>query len=254
MNCHICGEVTTPWEKAKILKKYEVSYYRCPNCGFVQTEKPYWLDEAYSTVIDMEDIGILARNNSNAAVVDRLLTAFFPSAKTFLDAGGGYGIFVRLMRDRGSDFQWDDKYTQNLFARGFEKSRDRYDVVTAFELFEHYDEPLKEIKNLAELGENIVFSTVLLPDPVPRPDEWWYYSTSTGQHISFYTKQALEHCARLIGCHYTGTADIHIFSKRKIPYWQFRFCVSRMGKILFYKRRESLLSKDHEQLTGEKLV
>ena len=114
------------------------------------------------------------------------------------------------MRDRGFDFQWYDKYTQNLFARGFEKSRGHYDVVTAFELFEHYDKPLDEIKKLAELGDEIIFSTLLLPEPAPKPDDWWYYSTSTGQHISFYTKRALIHCAELIGPYYVGRVKGYI--------------------------------------------
>lgn len=61
------------------------------------------------------------------------------------------------MRDIGFDFQWYDKYTQNLFAKRVEKGREHYDVVTAFELFEHYAEPLDEIKQLAELGDLIIF-------------------------------------------------------------------------------------------------
>lgn len=253
MKCYICGEVTSPWEKAKILKKYDVSYYQCPNCGFVQTEKPYWLDEAYSDIIDAEDIGILARNNANAKMVGRLLTMFFPQARTFLDSGGGYGIFARLMRDQGFDFHWYDKYTKNLFARGFEKNRNHYDVVTAFELFEHYDEPLDEIKKLAELGDAIIFSTLLLPNPAPKPNEWWYYSTSTGQHISFYTKRALIHCAELIGRYYVGSEEVHIFSRRPIPHWKVRLCTSRLGWWFARNRRKSLLVEDYEKLTGEKL-
>ena len=186
-------------------------------------------------------------------MVGRLLAAFFPQAQTFLDSGGGYGIFVRLMRDQGFDFQWYDKYTQNLFARGFEKSREHYDVVTAFELFEHYDEPLDEIKKLAELGDEIIFSTLLLPEPAPKPDDWWYYSTSTGQHISFYTKRALIHCAELIGCYYVGSEGVHIFSRRPIPYWKIRLCISRFGRYFVRNRRKSLLAEDYEKLTGEKL-
>lgn len=253
MDCHICGTNAPLWEKATILKKYEVSYYRCPHCGFVQTEKPYWLEEAYSETIDAEDIGLLRRNLDNAAVVSRLVQVFFPRTETFLDVGGGYGVFVRLMRDRGFDFQWDDKYTRNLFARGFEKNRERYDIVTAFELFEHYDEPMKEVQALAALGDVIIFSTLLLPEPAPKPDEWWYYSTSTGQHISFYTKRSLEHCAQAIGRYYTGSTGIHVFSKRPISSWQFWLAVSRIGWILGRAQRESLLPKDYARLTGEKI-
>ena len=73
MDCQICGTNAPFWAQAKILKKYDVSYYQCPNCGFVQTEKPYWLAEAYSEIIDAEDIGLLKRNIDNAAVVSRLV-------------------------------------------------------------------------------------------------------------------------------------------------------------------------------------
>lgn len=39
-----------------------MQYYRCPNCGFICTEEPYWLDEAYSSAIASTDIGVIMRN------------------------------------------------------------------------------------------------------------------------------------------------------------------------------------------------
>lgn len=52
-----------------------------------------------------------------------------------------------MMRDLGFDFYWDDKYTQNIFANGFEYSDDKnYEVLTSFESFEHFVNPLSEIK------------------------------------------------------------------------------------------------------------
>ena len=32
----------------KVLGKYDVAYYKCSNCESLQTETPYWLDEAYA--------------------------------------------------------------------------------------------------------------------------------------------------------------------------------------------------------------
>lgn len=62
MKCKICGNKMENFDKAKILNKYDVQYYRCPNCGFICTEEAYWLDEAYSSAIASTDIGLIMRN------------------------------------------------------------------------------------------------------------------------------------------------------------------------------------------------
>ncbi len=43
---------------AKVLGKYDVQYYQCVITGFIQTEEPYWLEEAYSSAITKLDIGL----------------------------------------------------------------------------------------------------------------------------------------------------------------------------------------------------
>ena len=47
----------------------EVDYFECPNCGYVQTETPYWLGRAYAEAINDNDTGILVRNQANARIV-----------------------------------------------------------------------------------------------------------------------------------------------------------------------------------------
>jgi hypothetical protein len=50
---------------------------------------------------------------------------------------GGYGMFVRLMRDGGFDFHREDPLCDNLFAQGFDRQDDgTFELVTAFEVFE----------------------------------------------------------------------------------------------------------------------
>lgn len=101
-----------------VLKKYEVGYYECAQCGFIQTEDPYWLEEAYSNVISDGDLGPVNRAIIGSRNVEAvILTCFDPNAE-FVDWGGGYGLFTRLMRDNGYDFYWHDTYCQNLFAKG----------------------------------------------------------------------------------------------------------------------------------------
>ena len=48
-NCRLCDNETEYFFKKKILKKFYVNYFICSNCNSLQTEKPYWLKEAYSS-------------------------------------------------------------------------------------------------------------------------------------------------------------------------------------------------------------
>ena len=38
---------------------------KCPKCGYVQTETPYWLEQAYVHAINRSDTGLLRRNARN---------------------------------------------------------------------------------------------------------------------------------------------------------------------------------------------
>jgi len=193
--CKVCGADSHYFASAEILQKYNVKYYQCENCGFVQTENPYWLTEAYSQAIATSDIGLLYRNNMMANIAGKLLFNYFDHTAKFLDYGGGYGVFTRLMRDQGFDFYWRDKYCQNLFATSFElpeKDQSELLLITAFELFEHLTDPLQELEALLKLAPNILFSSSLLPDANPKPGQWWYYAPHEGQHIAIYTRKSLE--------------------------------------------------------------
>jgi len=85
MKCKICQRETEVFDRAKILSAYSVTYFRCKNCGFVQTEEPYWLDEAYSSAIADLDIGLVARNLYLSNAIGAILKLCFSDAKEFLD-------------------------------------------------------------------------------------------------------------------------------------------------------------------------
>ena len=70
--------------------------------------------------MNIEDTGIIKRNILLAKRTSAILFFLFNKKESFLDYGGGYGLFVRLMRDGGFNFYWNDPFTENLFARGFE--------------------------------------------------------------------------------------------------------------------------------------
>ena len=250
--CKVCGSSSLFFAKTQILQKYDVNYYQCSNCGFVQTESPYWLDEAYSEAIATSDVGLVYRNNMMADITAKLLFNYFDHDAKFLDYGGGYGLFVRLMRDKGFDFYWKDKFCKNIFAKGFEleeSDKPNLLLITAFELFEHFIMPIEEIDEVVSLASNILFSTELLPDDSPKPDKWWYYATHEGQHISIYTKESLNILAAKYNLKlYTNNKNLHLLSDDKtLPENIFELIQSRN---LLFPQKESLLIRDFNHVVN----
>ena len=88
MNCKICKSKMQKIFGAKIMNKYEIDYFYCQNCGFLQTEEPYWLDEAYKDSITVTDTGYMQRNIYQSEITTILLLMFFNYKKKFLDYGG----------------------------------------------------------------------------------------------------------------------------------------------------------------------
>jgi len=85
------------------------------------------------------------------------------------------------MRDYGFDFCWADKFKTNLFARGFEwQDSLPVDAITSFEAIEHFVNPMTEIDTLLKVSKTLVFSTELLPSPLPKPGQWWYFGLEHG--------------------------------------------------------------------------
>jgi len=88
MKCKICDNKTHNIFSEKILNKNNIKYYYCDHCGFLQTEEPYWLKEAYSNPISIIDTGILARNIGSSKITAVVLYFLFRKFGKFLDYGG----------------------------------------------------------------------------------------------------------------------------------------------------------------------
>lgn len=247
MKCKICNQPNQPIFNAKILNNYDIKYYHCQNCGFLHTEEPFWLEEAYAESINVTDTGVMRRNLSLSQMVSILLYFLFKKDGKFVDFAGGYGIFTRLMRDIGFDFFWHDPYTANLMARGFEysdKDGDKIELVTSFESFEHFSNPLDEIEKMLVVSKNILFSTNILPSVIPKPEDWWYYGLEHGQHISFYSKNTLEVIAKKYKLNlYTNGDTVHLLTEKKLNNRMFNLILmlNRIG--LFYVIKRFVKSK-----------
>lgn len=178
------------------------------------------------------DTGVMARNLYFSRITAHLLKAGFDPKALYLDFAGGYGIFTRLMRDYGYNFYWSYRYAENLVARGFEykEKLQKPALITAFEVLEHLSGPLAEIEDMFQHSENLLFTTRLVPEPVPAPEDWWYYSFEGGQHIALYTKAALQKIAARFGKHLqTNGKSVHLLSAKPMSNLQFKWALIRSG-------------------------
>jgi hypothetical protein len=177
------------------------------------------LKEAYSSAIIDADTGLISRNIILSKVVSIITLLFSIKNSEVLDYAGGYGVMTRLLRDIGVDCYWQDKFAENILARGFEsKDNKKYDVVTTFEYFEHIKDPIKVINKIIKTYEPklLIFST-MLHNGNPSKD-WWYFVPEGGQHITFYTRKSLSILAQKKGMRFsTNGKNLHIFSKTYIP-------------------------------------
>lgn len=256
MNCKICGSESHKLFEATIMKKHQISYYYCNKCHFLQTEVPYWLEEAYEQAINVSDTGILSRNIHFAKHTANIIFCLFDKQGKFLDFAGGYGILTRLMRDQGFDFYWFDLYAENLFAKGFEyhPGVGRIELITSFESFEHFLKPTEEIEKMLDISKNILFSTELLPNPAPQPQDWWYYGLNHGQHISFYSNTTLKYIAKKYHLQLYTQDFFHLLSEKKISPLIFKLILmmSRLGLCKLVSSRMKSKTFDDMEVIKER--
>jgi hypothetical protein len=180
----------------KILKKYNVSYLFCTKCHSLQTEYPYWLGESYEANISISDVGSAERILRNRAVVFSLVRLF--RINTILDFGGGDGLLCRLLRDTSINAFSTDKFAVPVYARPFLGDPSRaYDLITAFEVLEHMDNPSKDIDKLFSRRPPFILVTTTLYRG--EMEGWWYIGPDTGQHVFFYSEYAISMIARQYG-------------------------------------------------------
>lgn len=216
--CLVCDSPTDHFARHPVLGRHDGEYRRCTRCGYLFVVAPHWLAEAYGTAIAALDTGIVVRNLWLADVTTALLALSFRDVRRTVDFGAGTGLFVRLMRDRGHDVYWNDAYSPNLLAIGFEADMtQRYDLATAFELVEHLPDPRAVFDTLGALAPRLLISTDLLPDPAPPIDAWPYYAPESGQHIGFFTRTALQVLAERMGRRLsTNGRNLHVLAETPV--------------------------------------
>lgn len=209
--CRLCGGETDLRFTLPILSKHTVAYLKCARCGSLQTERPHWLDEAYgASNLAKADAGAVARCLCNQAAVYTISRALgFGHNARVLDFAGGNGLLCRLLRDVGFDARTADAFAVNDFAQGFDDKGGNVDIVCAFEVAEHFANPVAELASIFDRATRaVIMSTKIYTGQGPG---WWYLAPREGQHVFFYSQAAMHMIADRFGFHYLRAGGYHLF-------------------------------------------
>lgn len=235
--CPICDGAMTERFRMKLLRRHEVRFDHCAGCGLLRSETPYWLDEAYAEAIADADTGILARNRAMVRRTACVLRLLGDSRAAYLDVAGGYGLFVRGMRDVGFDCYWHDPYCRNLFAKGFTAADAGrpFAALTAFEVLEHVHDPVAFVGGLLKqhAARTIILSTEVYRGEPPAPGTWRYYAPTGGQHITFFQERTLARLAARLGLRFATVRNFHVLTDdARLARW-FPLVAGPLSRLLF---------------------
>jgi hypothetical protein len=218
--CRLCGGATRAHFGGRVLGRYSCQYLLCAECGSLQSERPYWLDEAYATGhLAAIDTGPVLRCQNNLAVVAacaRLLG--LPRRPRIVDFGGGDGLLCRMLRDIGLDARVSDRYAANTLARGFDDDRATPDMVCAFEVAEHFADPAAGMAEI--LGRGAAVCLVGTETYRGQGADWWYLTPLSGQHVFFYSPAGMAILAKRHGYRYERIGAYHLFLRAPPAGWR----------------------------------
>jgi len=187
MNCPICSSKSEIYGKGVVLNKYEISYFRCSRCGFINTEKPYWLDEAYGRVVSDNQ---KFRAQQNVPIVISYIKEQLDPKGFYLDYGcARNAYFVEIMRKYCFKFVGYDKYEKVLDQYKGKLSR-QFEMITSWEVFEHLPNPKEVVSEMLQYTNVIMIGTQRVQLNNPPKLNWNYFSRPSGRHISFYTMES----------------------------------------------------------------
>ncbi len=191
------------------LRGVAIWYHRCPDCGFLFTRQfddftaEDWRRKVYNAeylAVDPDYAG--ARAEANAPLVrsivaqmglaDPLRAGIMIEPPRLLDYGsGGGGLTARLADLPFECAAWDP-------LEAPEKPTNQFELVTAFEVFEHTPTPVETAKDALGFvrgGGALMLSTLVCDDLPAQSTDWWYLAPRNG-HVSIHSTRSLD---RLFG-------------------------------------------------------
>lgn len=234
-NCRLCaGEAVYEFE-LMVLQKYPVKYFKCRKCRSLQTEAPYWLEEAYAKDAEIYDTGKASRVLECFLALPGLLKSTEAGKNGLcIDFGGGTGLLARLMRDVGFQFYSYDKYGSSEFIAAYRlRQLDcRAELVTLFEVAEHFSHPAVNWEEIFAIDPDwVIGSTSIYRD---YGAEWPYLNPQFGQHIFFYSIDAIKWLAEKFGRYAFFFEEYFLISR--MPFDD--VVIANLAKLLEHREEE----------------
>lgn len=189
MKCKICQNNTETLFHPSLQKHYHV----CENCELISLDATLIVNlEREKAQYDNHQNSL--ENEGYVQMFENFLNFFWDSLTykdtLALDFGSGpTPVLAELMKRRGTKVECYDKFYQPQ-AR---LERNRYDLITSTEVFEHLDNPLQTLTLLTKCLKPkglIALMTLFHPNNNEQFIQWWYPRDPT--HITFYTLKTLE--------------------------------------------------------------
>lgn len=203
-----------------------IYYVRCSACGFCSApEIASWSpDQFHREIYNADYIKVdpdheIDRPKDGAR---KLLKNFAKIGKSLqhLDYGGGKGELSQILRENG----WNSTSHDPFYKPGEDfESIGQYDLITAFEVFEHVPDPrdlMKRLQKLLAPGGAIYFTTQVSDGSIVENGRltWWYAAPRNG-HISLFTKNSLQRLGLDFGFSLLSIDDgSHLYFK-ELPTW-----------------------------------
>lgn len=255
VTCVICGNFQIreryPDELAGSTPTLDYSFTRatrktfriveCANCTHQFVDPMPNLESSYGDVVDRVYLESGKQRIATArALVERLIKFDIRSGR-LLDIGCNTGFFL----DEAAKYFDCEGIELSGWAANIARQRHKvhslkladfhtttpFDVVTLLGVIEHFEDPLTELKKIAQLTSqngHLVIFTGTRDSLVPRllKKSWWWYQ---GMHLQYFTKQSLVESIKLAGFEpvkwYTHSA---YFSMRSLRQSALRYPMARI--------------------------
>ena len=203
-----------------------IYYSRCSYCSFIfAPEFANWteidfLEKIYNDqYIEIDPDYLETRPKANFQTLKQLFSKQKKLIK-HLDYGGGNGKLSILLKQDGWDSETYDPFPSN---NKLLSDLGKYNLITAFEVFEHVPDINLLMKNLTEIMTSdclVLFSTLVSDGNIKknRRIDWWYASPRNG-HINLFSKQSLMLLGSKNALSFSSFSNgFHCYSNQ-VPHW-----------------------------------